>query len=50
MNDNDMETRHMDSHLTQPLYEGLGMYTDARVQRIFGGANEVMREVVARAL
>ncbi|MDR0246524.1 MAG: acyl-CoA dehydrogenase family protein [Burkholderia sp.] len=26
------------------------MYTDARVQRIFGGANEVMREVVARAL
>jgi len=26
------------------------MYTDARVQRIFGGTNEIMREVVARSL
>jgi len=26
------------------------MYADARVQRIFGGTNEIMREVVARAL
>jgi acyl-CoA dehydrogenase len=26
------------------------MYVDARVQRIYGGANEVMREVIARAL
>jgi len=26
------------------------MYTDARVQRIYGGANEIMRMLVARAL
>jgi acyl-CoA dehydrogenase len=26
------------------------LYVDARVQRIYGGANEVMREVIARAL
>jgi acyl-CoA dehydrogenase len=26
------------------------MYTDARVQRIYGGSNEVMRMLVARAL
>ncbi len=26
------------------------MYTDARVQRIYGGANEIMKEVIARAL
>lgn len=26
------------------------MYADARVQRIYGGANEIMREVIARAL
>jgi acyl-CoA dehydrogenase len=26
------------------------MYVDARIQRIYGGANEVMREVIARAM
>ncbi len=26
------------------------MYADARVQRIYGGANEVMKELVARTL
>jgi acyl-CoA dehydrogenase len=26
------------------------MYIDARVQRIYGGANEIMKELVARAL
>ena len=26
------------------------MFTDARVQRIYGGANEVMKEVIARSL
>lgn len=26
------------------------MYTDARVQRIYGGTNEIMREVISRAL
>ena len=26
------------------------MYTDARVQRIYGGANEVMKELIARSL
>jgi acyl-CoA dehydrogenase len=26
------------------------MYTDARIQRIYGGANEIMKEVIARAL
>jgi acyl-CoA dehydrogenase len=26
------------------------MYTDARVQRIYGGSNEIMRMLVARAL
>lgn len=26
------------------------MYTDARVGRIYGGANEVMKEIIARAM
>jgi acyl-CoA dehydrogenase len=26
------------------------MYTDSRVQRIYGGSNEIMRMLVARAL
>ena len=26
------------------------MYADARVQRIYGGANEIMKELVARKL
>jgi acyl-CoA dehydrogenase len=26
------------------------MYTDARIQRIYGGANEIMKEVISRAL
>ncbi|RQO61029.1 acyl-CoA dehydrogenase [Variovorax sp. KBW07] len=26
------------------------MYTDARVQRIYGGANDIMREVISRAM
>jgi acyl-CoA dehydrogenase len=25
-------------------------WTDARVQRIYGGANEIMKEIIARAL
>ena len=26
------------------------LYADARVQRIYGGANEVMKDVIARSL
>jgi acyl-CoA dehydrogenase len=26
------------------------LYTDSRVQRIYGGADEIMREIVARSL
>ena len=26
------------------------MYVDARAQRIYGGANEVMKDLIARAL
>jgi long-chain-acyl-CoA dehydrogenase len=26
------------------------MWTDARVQRIYGGTNEIMKELIARAL
>ena len=26
------------------------MYADARVQRIYGGANEIMKEIIARSL
>jgi acyl-CoA dehydrogenase len=26
------------------------MYVDARVQRIYGGANEIMKEIIARSL
>jgi acyl-CoA dehydrogenase len=26
------------------------MYLDSRIQKIYGGANEVMREIIARAL
>ena len=26
------------------------MYTDARIQRIYGGTNEIMKEVISRAL
>jgi acyl-CoA dehydrogenase len=26
------------------------MYLDARVQRIYGGANEIMKEIIARSL
>ena len=26
------------------------MYSDARVQRIYGGTNEIMKEVISRAL
>jgi acyl-CoA dehydrogenase len=26
------------------------LYADARVQRIYGGANEVMRDLIARSL
>ena len=41
------------------LYGGYGymreypiarMYEDARVQKIYGGANEVMKEIIARSL
>jgi acyl-CoA dehydrogenase len=26
------------------------MYADSRVQRIYGGSNEIMKEIIARAL
>jgi acyl-CoA dehydrogenase len=26
------------------------MYADARIQRIYGGSNEIMKEVISRAL
>ncbi|MEC8195433.1 MAG: acyl-CoA dehydrogenase family protein, partial [Pseudomonadota bacterium] len=26
------------------------LYTDARVQKIYGGTNEIMKEVIARSL
>ena len=26
------------------------MYADARVQKIYGGANEIMKEIIARSL
>jgi acyl-CoA dehydrogenase len=26
------------------------MYADARIQRIYGGTNEIMKEVISRAL
>jgi alkylation response protein AidB-like acyl-CoA dehydrogenase len=26
------------------------LYADSRVQRIYGGANEIMKEIVARSL
>ena len=26
------------------------MYADARVQKVYGGANEIMKEIIARAL
>ena len=26
------------------------MYADVRVQRIYGGANEIMKEIIARSL
>ena len=26
------------------------MYTDARIQRIYGGTNEIMKEVISRSL
>jgi alkylation response protein AidB-like acyl-CoA dehydrogenase len=26
------------------------LYTDSRVQRIYGGADEIMKEIVARSL
>ena len=26
------------------------MYTDARIQRIYGGTSEIMKEVISRAL
>ncbi len=33
------------------LFGGYGyMYVDARVQRIYGGANEIMKEIIARSL
>ncbi|WP_131770084.1 acyl-CoA dehydrogenase family protein [Candidatus Protofrankia californiensis] len=31
-------------------YEICRLYADARVQRIYGGSNEIMREIIARAL
>lgn len=31
-------------------YDIAGMWTDARVQRIYGGTNEIMKELIARSL
>jgi acyl-CoA dehydrogenase len=31
-------------------YQIARMYSDARIQRIYGGANEIMKEVISRAL
>jgi acyl-CoA dehydrogenase len=53
----EMENRVIDACLQ--LFGGYGymaeyaigrFWTDARVQRIYGGTNEIMREVIARAL
>ncbi len=53
----DTQCRVMDECLQ--LFGGYGymreypiseLYTDARVQRIYGGANEIMKEIVARSL
>ena len=35
---------YMDEYLVSRLY------TDARVQRIYGGTSEIMKEVIARSL
>ena len=53
----DLQNRVVDDCLQ--LFGGYGymneyligrMYVDARIQRIYGGANEIMKEVIARAL
>jgi hypothetical protein len=53
----DMENRIIDECLQ--LHGGYGFmmeypiaraYVDARVQRIYGGTNEIMKEVIARSL
>jgi len=53
----DTQCRVMDECLQ--LFGGYGymreypisqLYTDARVQRIYGGANEIMKEIIARSL
>ena len=53
----DLQNRVIDDCLQ--LFGGYGymnvyligrMYVDARIQRIYGGANEIMKEVIARAL
>ena len=31
-------------------YEIARMYADARVQKVYGGANEIMKEIIARTL
>ena len=33
-----------------PEYPISQLYVDSRVQRIYGGANEIMKEIIARSI
>ena len=53
----DMQNKVMDECLQ--LFGGYGytreypiahLYVDSRVQRIYGGANEIMKEIIARSI
>lgn len=45
-----VETEGCDGYGYMNEYMVSHMYADARVRRIYGGANEIMKEVIARAL